>query len=67
MFWFFGGGFTAGAGAKPYYDGTKLNERDVILVTFNYRLGPLGFLPLDDKGTGALNGISDGIAALKFV
>lgn len=35
-----GGGFLYGAGSK--YGPKYLLDRDVILVTFNYRLGPLG-------------------------
>lgn len=38
-----GGGFVAGSGAL--YNGTWMSvEQDVVVVTFNYRLGPLGFL-----------------------
>lgn len=43
MLFIHGGGFTIGSGAQPVYDGANLASRGVILVTFNYRLGPLGF------------------------
>lgn len=46
LFWIYGGGFTIGAGSEIPYDGTHLitQHKDVVLVTFNYRLGALGFL-----------------------
>ena len=43
MFWIHGGGLTTGSGQE--YDGTSLVQAgNVIVVTFNYRLGLLGFL-----------------------
>ena len=45
MVWIHGGGFQLGAGSDSTYDGQLLSEtRGVIVVTLNYRLGPLGFL-----------------------
>jgi para-nitrobenzyl esterase len=45
MVWIHGGGFTSGSGAEPTYDGAALvRATDAIVVTVNYRLGPLGFL-----------------------
>jgi para-nitrobenzyl esterase len=53
MVWIHGGGHTGGSGdggpsfidGQPVYDGQHLAQRgNVILVSFNYRLGPLGFL-----------------------
>lgn len=39
-----GGGRQTGAGSLPTYDGARLAERgDLVVVTFNYRLGALGF------------------------
>ena len=56
MVWVHGGGLTKGAGID--YDPTPLVENgDIIVVTFNYRLGTLGFLA--DPGIdaeGHLNG-----------
>jgi hypothetical protein len=40
MVYIHGGGWTAGTGTE--YQPTYLLDKDVILVTFNYRLGPLG-------------------------
>ena len=43
MFWIHGGGLTTGSGQE--YNGTNLvRTGNVIVVTFNYRLGILGFL-----------------------
>ncbi len=71
MVWVHGGGFTTGAGSEPIYDGTALASREVVLVTINYRLGPLGFLcvPGFAEGSEAYTnfGILDQIAALRWV
>jgi para-nitrobenzyl esterase len=45
MVWIHGGGFTIGSGSDPTYDGQSLSEATgAVVVTLNYRLGPLGFL-----------------------
>ncbi len=71
MFWIHGGGFTTGCGTSKEFDGDALNERGVILVTFNYRLGALGYIALPElakrDGTTGNNGLLDQIAALKWV
>ncbi len=74
MVWIHGGAFQFGAGSTPWYDGTRFaNDGDVVLVTINYRLGPLGFLYLGDlcddpalASSGNL-GILDQVAALEWV
>ena len=43
MFWIYGGAYTEGAGSSPHNDGEALAHKGVVLVTFNYRLGPFGF------------------------
>ncbi len=73
LVWVHGGSFTTGAGAIPWYDGSRLAARgDVVVVTLNYRLGALGFLHLGDLGgeawTGSGNiGLLDQMAALRWV
>lgn len=73
MVWIHGGGLTAGWSHQPMYDGVPLASRNVVLVTINYRLGPLGFLahPLLSKesprGASGNYGILDQVAALKWV
>jgi para-nitrobenzyl esterase len=45
LFWVHGGGFILGSGAEATYDGQALSEATgSVVVTINYRLGPLGFL-----------------------
>uniref|UniRef100_G1Q033 Bile salt-activated lipase n=1 Tax=Myotis lucifugus TaxID=59463 RepID=G1Q033_MYOLU len=55
MIWIYGGAFLMGSGQganvlKNYlYDGEEIATRgNVIVVTFNYRVGPLGFLSTGD-------------------
>jgi para-nitrobenzyl esterase len=42
LVWIHGGAFLQGSGGQPRYDGTELARRGVVVVTINYRLGPLG-------------------------
>jgi para-nitrobenzyl esterase len=45
LLWIHGGSFTFGSGGDPAYDGQALSEATgAVVVTINYRLGPLGFL-----------------------
>ena len=73
LVWIHGGAFTTGTGAISWYDGSRLAARgDVVVVTFNYRLGALGFLHLGDLGgegwAGSGNaGLLDQITALRWV
>lgn len=66
-----GGGFSMGAGSQPLYEGTQLTKSGVVVVTLNYRLGTLGFLPsktaLQKYGTTGNWGVLDMIEALKWV
>jgi para-nitrobenzyl esterase len=71
MVFIHGGGFLAGGGSQPWYDGEAFARDDVVLVTVNYRLHALGFLFLDElfegaEATGNL-GVLDQIAALHWV
>lgn len=56
MLWIHGGAFVSGTGLTPFYDGTNLASRGVVVVTINYRLGALGFLHLSDIGGEAFAG-----------
>ena len=66
MVWIHGGGFTQGASSVPLFDGAALARRGVVLVSFNYRLGRLGFFP-HPALTDANFGLLDQIAALQWV
>ena len=49
MFWLYGGGFIMGdASEENYLPGPLLDTGEVIIVTGNYRVGPLGFMCLED-------------------
>lgn len=69
MVWLHGGGFVAGAGSDD--SGAALARTGhVIVVSVNYRLGPLGFLSLPGdpaEGTTANLGLLDQTAALHWV
>ena len=41
--WIFGGGLREGWGSEPEFDGKNWAAKDVVLVSFNYRVGPFGF------------------------
>ena len=61
LVWIHGGAYTNGAGSVAWYHGESLASRDTVVVTINYRLGPLGFL-----GDGNY-GILDMLSALRWV
>src|SRR5690349_9839210 len=44
MVWIYGGGFSGGATSAGVYDGARLAEKGVIVVSVAYRLGALGFM-----------------------
>jgi para-nitrobenzyl esterase len=44
LVYFYGGGFVAGAGDEPRYDGESMAAKGIVSVTLNYRLGVFGFL-----------------------
>ncbi|HEV3062445.1 MAG TPA: carboxylesterase family protein [Vicinamibacterales bacterium] len=73
MVWIHGGAWTRGSSSIATYDGAALARKGVVVVTVNYRLGPLGFLahpeltaesPHHSSGNYA---ILDHIAALQWV
>jgi carboxylesterase type B len=67
-----GGGF--GANSNPNYDGTKLIQasgNNMVIVNFNYRVGPYGFLAskefLENNTLSLNNGLKDQRQVLKWV
>jgi para-nitrobenzyl esterase len=73
MVWIYGGAFTTGASNLPIYNGLHLAERGVVVVSFNYRVGPFGFMAHPFLSEESPNGVSgnygmlDQIAALEWV
>ena len=71
--WIFGGGMREGWGSEPEFDGQEWAGKDVVLVSFNYRVGPFGFfahpeLSAEDPEHATGNwGTLDQIQALKWV
>lgn len=73
MVWIHGGGFRYGSGSTSIYDGTRLADHGVVVVTFNYRMHVLsGFAhPALTQESGHVTsgnyGFLDQIAALQWV
>ncbi len=73
MVWIHGGALTRGSGANRTYNGTAFAKKGVVLVTINYRLGPLGYLAHPEltaestQRSSGNYGVLDQIAALKWV
>ena len=73
MVWVHGGGLVMGSGSQPIYSGGHLCQRGVLVVSFNYRLGRLGFfahpaLHEQDQGyAGGNYGLQDQLALLRWV
>ena len=72
MFWIHGGGYAGGGSNEPRHNGDFLPTKNVILVTFNYRLGVFGFLATEDlakeaNGAAGNYGLLDMVAALQWV
>ncbi|XP_043523966.1 venom carboxylesterase-6-like [Frieseomelitta varia] len=67
MIWLHGGGWVTGAGHSEFYHPKFLLDHDVVLVTVNYRLGPLGFLSTEDTTCPGNNGLKDQTMAFRWV
>ena len=72
MVWIHGGALIFGAGSLNLYNASALARRGAVVVTINYRLGPLGFFAHPaleaEAPNGAVNfGLLDQIAALQWV
>ena len=73
LVYFYGGGYVAGDGSEPRYDGESMAKKGIVVVTCNYRLNVFGFLAHPDlsaetpyKGSGNY-GLLDQVAALQWV
>lgn len=73
MVWIHGGGHQFGSADTSFYQANGLVEKDVVLVTINYRLGVFGYMAhpalsdIDPNGVSGNYGTLDQIAALKWV
>ncbi|RXH32229.1 esterase [Bradyrhizobium nanningense] len=69
MVFIHGGGFARGTASDPLFDGARLAQAGLIVVTANYRLGALGWLadPALSEGGSGNYGLMDQIAALHWV
>ena len=65
MVWIYGGAYRSGASCLPGYDGTLLAQQNVVLVTFNHRVGVEGYAQL--TGVPANRALLDQVAALRWV
>lgn len=73
LVYFYGGGFAAGDGSEPRYDGEAMARKGIVAVTVNYRLTVFGFLAHPEltvesphKASGNY-GLQDQAAALKWL
>ncbi|XP_060517175.1 cocaine esterase-like [Cylas formicarius] len=64
---FYGGGFETGCATYDEFGSGPLVNEDVIVVTFNYRLGIYGFLSTGDDVILGNAGLKDQVFALKWV
>lgn len=71
--WIHGGGYREGWGSEPEFDGQEWANKDVVLVSINYRLGIFGFLThpaLAEESPNHVSGnygILDQIESLKWI
>lgn len=71
--WIHGGGYREGWGSEPEFDGQEWADKDVVLVSINYRLGVFGFLTHPELSAENPNGVSgnygilDQIEALNWI
>lgn len=73
LVYFYGGGFVAGDGSEPRYDGESMARKGIVALTVNYRLGLFGFFSHPElsaessyKSSGNY-GLLDQAAALHWV
>lgn len=73
LVYFYGGGFVAGDGSEPRYDGESMAKEGIVTVTVNYRLNIFGFLSHPELSKEAPYqasgnyGLLDQVAALEWV
>ena len=66
LVWIYGGAYKVGSADDPGYDGARLaRDGDLVVVTFNHRVGIEGFALIDDAPPN--RGLLDQVAALEWV
>jgi para-nitrobenzyl esterase len=66
MVWIYGGAYKLGSSSSPGYDARRIaRDGDLVVVTFNYRVGIEGFAQIE--GAPANRGLLDQVAALRWV
>ncbi|XP_050531758.1 esterase E4-like isoform X3 [Daktulosphaira vitifoliae] len=67
MVWIHGGSFKVGYGGPDRFGPKYFMDKDIIIVSINYRLGVLGFLSTEDDVITGNFGLKDQVMALKWV
>ena len=67
MVFIHGGGYVSGSGTRGLYGADNFMDKDIVFVTFNYRLSVLGGLYLDGKVVPGNQGMRDQVLALQWV
>ena len=73
MVWLYGGAYNEGGGSAPFSQGDQLAQKGVVVVTFNYRVGSLGFFAhpeltaASEHGASGNQALGDAMAALDWV
>ncbi|XP_066143814.1 juvenile hormone esterase-like [Euwallacea fornicatus] len=67
MVWIYGGGFTSGDSSYESFAPDYLLNDNVVFVSFNYRLGILGFMSTEDQTVSGNWGLKDQVLALKWI
>lgn len=67
LVWIHGGGFIFGSGNLGLHGADYFIDQDIIMVSFNYRLGLFGFLSTEDHVCPGNYGLKDQILALQWL
>ena len=67
LVWIYGGGFSFGSTSTPTHDGEHLARKGVVLVSINYRVGPLGFLAHPDLSAESPHKVSGNYGLLDLI
>ena len=71
--WIHGGALVKGSSREKFYDGAKLAQRGMVVVSINYRLGVFGYLAHPElsaeskRGVSGNYGLLDQIEALRWI